>query len=846
MSAAIDIDWLDRAPQSTGAGLTASVPWARGDMVRPGPIALRDARGPVPTQSWPLGYWPDGSVKWSALAIAPGRALEGPLAVVRQPSPPPAQPLRVSESAAAVEIDVGAFRCTVPKRGPVCLCDLEADGACRCEAVRLVAVRERRSAGETTRLAERTEFTGMVDAVTVEQRGPIRAVLKLTGRHICTAGGESFLPFSLRLFFYTGSPSVGLVHTFIYDGDGVRDHIAGLGVHADLPMRAGLHQRRVWFPVADGGVFCDAVRGVPPHKLRSEWRDGLDINPERRRHVAGENIEEPGGTAFMPVWDQFRLLQESPDHFSIGKRCGEDSCWVTAQHGCRAPGTMAVSDGDAGFGISMRDFWQAWPSALEVRGATSAHAQVRAWLWPPEAQPADLRHYADRMHGPVYECASCCDWGDGPVQPRFSNAHGIARTSELTLHVLPPGFDRETLAGLAADGAEPPRLVCAPAHYRASEVFGRWSLPSAGGAKHRLVEDRLTALLDHYLAEVERNRWYGFWDYGDVMHSFDPDRHCWRYDEGGYAWANTECMPDLWLWYSFLRSGRPDVFRMAEAMTRHTRDVDIYHLGPFAGLGTRHNVTHWGCFAKEIRISMAGNRRFHYFLTADERSGDVLAETLDRWPAGPTVLPTAPGWANLCWNWLTAWERSGDDVYRRRLQAGVDSILAVEPPLVAGPMFRLDPETGEMTFESADYSYHMMLPFGAPEVWFEMVALLGSDAWSEALAGLGELWAMAPEARRTRVPNDQASRADWETAVFSARLIAWAAVRRDSPDLARRAWEILLADNLVFATNRNPNTGTLQRELLARTRDVSHTNLAAQWSLNAIQCLELIGDALEG
>ncbi len=79
----------------------------------------------------------------------------------------------------------------------------------------------------------------------------------------------------------------------------------------------------------------------------------------------------------------------------------------------------------------------------------------------------------------------------------------------------------------------------------------------------------------------------------------------WRYDVGGYAWDNSELSPDLWLWYAFLRSGRADIFRFAEAMTRHTGEVDVYHLGQWAGLGTRHGVQHWADSAKQQRISTA-------------------------------------------------------------------------------------------------------------------------------------------------------------------------------------------------------------------------------------------------
>lgn len=35
---------------------------------------------------------------------------------------------------------------------------------------------------------------------------------------------------------------------------------------------------------------------------------------------------------------------------------------------------------------------------------------------------------------------------------------------------------------------------------------------------------------------------------------------------------------DLWLWMSFLRTGRADVFRIAYAMTRHLSEVRLFAL----------------------------------------------------------------------------------------------------------------------------------------------------------------------------------------------------------------------------------------------------------------------------
>ena len=60
---------------------------------------------------------------------------------------------------------------------------------------------------------------------------------------------------------------------------------------------------------------------------------------------------------------------------------------------------------------------------------------------------------------------------------------------------------------------------------------------------------------------------------GDVQHTYDQTRHEWRYDTGGYAWDNGELGTDLWLWLSFMRTGRADVFHRARALTRHLAEV---------------------------------------------------------------------------------------------------------------------------------------------------------------------------------------------------------------------------------------------------------------------------------
>lgn len=68
------------------------------------------------------------------------------------------------------------------------------------------------------------------------------------------------------------------------------------------------------------------------------------------------------------------------------------------------------------------------------------------------------------------------------------------------------------------------------------------------------------------------------------MHHGLRERHSWRYHVEGYACDNSELSRHLWSWLYFLRTARPDAYRMAEMRTRHTSEVDAYHLGPYRGL----------------------------------------------------------------------------------------------------------------------------------------------------------------------------------------------------------------------------------------------------------------------
>ena len=74
-------------------------------------------------------------------------------------------------------------------------------------------------------------------------------------------------------------------------------------------------------------------------------------------------------------------------------------------------------------------------------------------------------------------------------------------------------------------------------------------------------------------------------------------------------------------------------------MTQHVSEVDTHHTGRFAGLGSRHNVSHWGDGAKEARVSESFTKRFAYYLTADELLGDLIRALAAGRPDARTIDP---------------------------------------------------------------------------------------------------------------------------------------------------------------------------------------------------------------
>ncbi|MFJ4210419.1 Tat pathway signal sequence domain protein [Paenarthrobacter sp. NPDC089675] len=879
MSQHAPITWIDgEAPAILSGGATWGMPFPRGTAQAADRLAVTDHSGrPVPAQAWPLATWPDGTLKWAGLAIGasdrPAAAYNvlyctatetsdaGPAAAVV-----PEPEVTVTETEGAITVSTGTLEMVVPLSGNTLFRSLSRDGSLVAQDARLVSLLQAEAGIETGKI-RREGFTGHVASVVVEQRGPVRAVLRLEGKHRANEGAREWLPFTVRFYFHAGARSVRMMHSFIWDGDAGQDFLAGLGVRFGVPLSDEMHDRHVRIAGADGGFLAEAVRGVtglrrdPGAEVRAAQVNGKATPP-----LNTWNPEVSERLHLIPAWNDYTLTQLSADGFELRKRTASGNGWVGISGGTRSAGFVSLSDPHGGLGVGVKDFWQSHPGQLDIRGAASDAAELTAWLYSPEAQPMDLRFYHDGLGQDTFEeQLEGLEITYEDYEPGFGDPCGIARTHELTLFAYDSTPSTESLAADASAAATPPILQPSPSVVHAAGVFGNWAPVDRSTPGRMELEDKLDFLFDFYVGQQEQRRWYGFWNYGDVMHTYDSDRHVWRYDVGGYAWDNSELSPDLWLWYTYLRTGRADVFRFAEAMTRHTGEVDVYHLGPWKGLGSRHNVQHWGCSAKQLRISNPAYRRFYYYLTADERTGDLLTELVDsdqsflgldpvrkvrpdadtyRPDRGALGVGLGTDWGSLAATWLTDWERTGNPRSRDRLLGTMADIGALKYGFLTGEaLYDLDAGRFDAGREAISVS-HLSAVFGLVEICSELISLVPSPEFEQAWLQYCRLFLAPPSVQASEVG---APLAGIYLTQAHSRLTAYAAARLGSPELAASAWESfgVGGENLNHA-----EAFTLRRirppYVLAPVDEAPtvSTNDTAQFGLAAIQNLALIGDYL--
>lgn len=863
---AVKLKWLDNKVPSLFAGATWGVPWKKGQHEKNAAFAIVDSKGnKTPVQSWPLAYWPDGSIKWTGHAIGSEELSTGTLSLISGTSTKATHSIRLKETSKDIEINTGIILCKIEKQGQILISSIIRESKEIASNGKLIMLSQDKTEPGADGIIKTDQFTGEISSISVEQNGDIRSVIKIEGNHV-NSNNNGWLPFILRLYFYAGAESVRMVHTIIYDGDENKNFIKGLGLRFSIPLKDELHNRHVRFVGEGNGVFAEGIRGLSG--LRHGPGNNASIEQVKGQKV-NITIPETNTLQYIPAFGDYTLYQPNADSFEIRKRTKPGHTWLNSDQGRRASGTGFLGTPSGGLAFGIRNFWQSYPAQLDVRNAATDTGEITMWLWAPDSPAMDLRFYHDGLGLDSYEKqlkAMTVTYED--YEPGFGTPKGVARTSELMIWALSSTPSREKLVEIANVISTPPMLLCEPEHYKDMEVFGgNWSLPDRSTPQKKEIEDKLDWYYDFYKNEIDQRKWYGFWNYGDVMHSYDQDRHVWKYDIGGFAWDNSELSTDLWLWYYFLRTGRADAFRTAEAMTRHTGEVDVHHIGPFAPLGSRHNVMHWGCSAKQLRISTATNRRYYYYLTADERVGDLMREQVDADKSLLVIQPTrkvrkgplteanpngsfanigfGTDWGALAGAWLTEWERTGDKKIGDKLLNSMRTIAAQPKGFFSsGGMMEL--ETGKFTISKRQQASatHLSAAFGLVETCAELIKTVNMPEFEKAWLQYCELYNASAEEQIKRLGNDLGK---LNLRQGHSRLTALAAHRKKDTKLAERAWDEFYNGSGGITRSNKPTLVRVEGPMVLNPVNEAKglsTNGVAQWGLSAIQCLALVGDKI--
>ena len=269
----VPLHWLDGAPKNFN-GTTWGVPWPKGSVKKKTEFTFSNGQNELAIQSWPLAYWPDGTLKWTAHALPPQENLaENAYVKIGKGGKSPIS-LAVKEDKESIRIDTGKIQCQLSKSGNSLIHSLSGSGTTDVANGKLVLWTQDKPGNDPGDAVTSTWFEGKTDKVSIEQSGPIRAVIKIEGSHV-DAKKNSLLPFVVRLYFYAGSDAIRIMHTIIYDGDENKAFIRGLGIRFNINLKdTELHNRHIRFVGQDDGVFAEAVRGLT----------GLRRDPARTLH----------------------------------------------------------------------------------------------------------------------------------------------------------------------------------------------------------------------------------------------------------------------------------------------------------------------------------------------------------------------------------------------------------------------------------------------------------------------------------------------------------------------------------------------------------------------------------
>lgn len=893
----VEVKWLAGTP-NYHTGVTFGLPWPRGQHFINATTFSTSSGAQL--QSWVTALWPDNSLKWTGHALGATNSPADKYVIVasdrRNATTATLKKKRndnqVEDTGDQIIVNTGKISVTFPKSGSTLVKSIKTGNKTVGINGRLILRSQSGTPDDDGEDGQPTDiknfnFLSRLSNITVSEDNSVRTLVTVRGTHSLDGKGshDDWIPFTVRFYLYSNSEAIRIVHTIIYDGDAQTDFVSGIGIRFEVPLAGEeFYDRHIRIAGVEGGMLHEAVQGItglrrdPGSAVRS-----AQFNGSTTPNKSTWDSRVSNRLQWIPTWNDYRLTQLSPDGFNLKKRTKAGQSWVKIPGGTRSGGLAYLGGGTVGgLAIGLRDFWKKYPTSIDISGATKDVGSITLWLYSPQAGPMDLRPYHDGLGQDTYaKQLDALEITYEDYEKGYNTPYGVGRTNELFLYAFGSTPSSDRLSTLTHNTNEPPVLIPEPEHIRNTKAIGSyWNVPGTNeSAQAQKIESNMKFLIDFYKNQVEQRRWYGFWDHGDYIHTYDDDRHQWRYDVGGYAWDNSELSPDLFFWDYFLRTGDPDAYRLAHDQVRHGGEVDSYHLGNFTGLGTRHGVQHWGDSAKQARIATPVYRKaFYYISGGDERTGDIVREILDvdkafvlvdarRKVRDPSVVYTpdpsalylnfGTDWAGLAQAYLLEWERRGPRAEEARLK--LTESIKTYPKLKNGFV------TGEALYDSHTGAWrppptdpgnfgnvtvsHLSGVFGVLETIDQLIEHFGSSQknltqpFLDAFLDYCYYYGASKSEQRARYGKDFGN---LNLKQGHSRYTAYVANRRNNATLVPRVWSEYLGDgskdglapDAPWKTERINGSAVLIA--VDEAKWVS-TNAAALYGVAGIENLGLVG-----
>lgn len=111
-----------------------------------------------------------------------------------------------------------------------------------------------------------------------------------------SGANRSWLPFTLRMYFYARSEQIKMVFSFVYDGNQIVTSFIRSGL-LSVPMRE-VYNRHIAFSCGNGGVWSEPVQPLTEGVTCATTCRSSALTkqkPEKRKQFAGVNMQVADG-----------------------------------------------------------------------------------------------------------------------------------------------------------------------------------------------------------------------------------------------------------------------------------------------------------------------------------------------------------------------------------------------------------------------------------------------------------------------------------------------------------------------------------------------------------------------